>query len=152
MAAVECYQDLKLIGKHLCRATIRCVSEWRRAEIKHRDDSQGRTSKYEHCTEMLLVILNVSVFLPNIHAACVILQYEHHLLLQSLQGAEQGRLDLTVMVLMVNLSSLHREDILIMDLVEFQWSLYVTLFGLISVFFCRHTQAHKHSTENDHRI
>lgn len=69
---------------------------------------------------MLLVILNVSVFLPNIHAASVILQYEHHLLLQSLQGAEQGRLDLTVMVLMVNLSSLHREDILIMDLVEFQ--------------------------------
>lgn len=50
----------------------------------------------------------------------VILQYEHHLLLQSLQCAEQAGLDLTVVVLMVNLSRSHRQHVLIMQLVEFQ--------------------------------
>lgn len=43
-----------------------------------------------------------------------ILQYEHHLLLQSLERAEQGRLDLTVVVLMVNLSGSHRQHVLVM--------------------------------------
>lgn len=60
MAAAECYQDLKLICKHSCHDQM-CI--W--VTTRHRDDSQGRTSKYEHCTEMLLVILNVSVFLSK---------------------------------------------------------------------------------------
>lgn len=81
--------------------------------------------------------LKVSI---NIHTVSVILQYEHHLLLQRLQGAEQGRLDLAVMVLMVNLSSSHRKDILIVELAEFQGRLDVALFGLISVFFCTRTE------------
>lgn len=49
-----------------------------------------------------------------------ILQYEHHLLLQILQRSEQAGLDLTVVVLMVNLSRLHRQDIFIMQLEDFQ--------------------------------
>lgn len=67
----------------------------------------------------------------------VILQYEHHLLLQSLQRGQQAGLDLTVVVLMVNLSRSHKQDILIMQFEDFQWSFCVTLFGLVSLFICR---------------
>lgn len=49
----------------------------------------------------------------------VILQNEHHLLLQSLQSSEQARMDLTVVLLMVNLSRSQRQHILIMKLEEF---------------------------------
>lgn len=74
-----------------------------------------------------------------VKCGCAVLQYEHHLLLQSLQCAEQGRLDLAVVVLMVSLSSPHRKDVFIMELVEFQCSLYVTLFGLVTLFVCTRT-------------
>lgn len=69
-------------------------------------------------------------------AVCVVLQYEHHLLLQSLQRVEQARLDLTVVMLMVNLSCSHREHVLIMLLVELQRSPRVALFSLVSLFIC----------------
>lgn len=39
---------------------------------------------------------------------------------------------------MVNLSRLHRQDVLIMQLVKFHCSLYVTLFSLVSLFICTH--------------
>lgn len=61
------------------------------------------------------------------------LQDEHHLLLQRLQRAEQSRLHVTAVMLMVHLSSSHREDVLVMELVELPHSLDVTPFGLVSI-------------------
>lgn len=69
-------------------------------------------------------------------AVCVVLQYEHHLLLQSLQRIQQARLDLSVVMLMVNLSCSHRQHVLIMLLVQLQRSLCVALFSLVSLFIC----------------
>lgn len=69
-------------------------------------------------------------------AVRVVLQYEHHLLLQSLQRVEQAGLDLTVVMLVVNLSCSHREHVLIMLLVELQRSPRVALFSLVSLFIC----------------
>lgn len=67
------------------------------------------------------------------------LQDEHHLLLQSLQRAEQSRLHLAAVMLMVNLGSLHRQDVLVVELVEFHHSLDVTLFVFVSVLVCTQT-------------
>lgn len=72
-----------------------------------------------------------------------ILQDEHHFLLKRLQGAEQGGLDLVVVLLMVNLSGSNRQHILVVQLVEFDRGLHVSLLGLVSLFICtgeaRHT-------------
>lgn len=73
----------------------------------------------------------------------LILQYEHHLLLQCLQCIVQSRLDLAVVVLMVNLSCLHRQHILIMHLMQFMGSLYVPLFSLVTLFICKHTTQYR---------
>lgn len=73
----------------------------------------------------------------------VTLQYEHHLLLQRLQRAEQCRLHVTAVMLMVHLSCSHREDVLIMELVEFHHGLDVTLFVLVSVLIWTQTNRFK---------
>lgn len=51
---------------------------------------------------------------------CVLLQDEHHLLLQILQRSEQARLDLTVVLLVVDLSRSHRQNVLVVHVVELQ--------------------------------
>lgn len=73
----------------------------------------------------------------------MILQDEHHLLLQSLQRAEQSRLHLAAVMLMVNLGSFHRQDVLVMDLVDFHHSLDVTLSVFVSVLVCTQTKKRK---------
>lgn len=55
-------------------------------------------------------------------------------MLQSLQSTEQGGLDVTVVLLVVDLSRSHRQNILVMQLVEFDRSLDVTLFDLDAPF------------------
>lgn len=69
--------------------------------------------------------------------ARVLLQYEHHLLLQILQRSEQARLDLTEVLLVIDLSRSHRQNVLVVRVVELQRCLGVPLFSLLSLFICR---------------
>lgn len=67
---------------------------------------------------------------------CFVLQYEDHLLLQVLQGGEQRGLDEAVVMLVVDLSSSHRQNVVVVHAVELDGRLGVALFSLVALFIC----------------
>lgn len=69
-------------------------------------------------------------------ASVSFLQYEDHLLLQVLQGGEQRRLDEAVVMLVVDLSGSHRQNVVVVHGVELDGRLGVALFGLVPLFIC----------------
>lgn len=73
----------------------------------------------------------------------VLLQHQHHLLLQALQSLEQARLDPSVVLLMVDPGRSHRQHVLVLQLVQFCQGLDVALFSSASLLICTQQRAYK---------